>query len=155
MLLGSEPERTGRGTWRAGGLVVLFALLTGCMIAPDTDRPAISGRWEVAMTDSCAKLAGFLAMADLFNINPAPGERDFRVDIEAEMAKRCPDDVKPETPAIAFDFPTLACTDLRAFVAMADAMGTMAMLPRDQREIADKLIDDLDAEIEKRCPALE
>ena len=80
MLLGSEPERTGRGTWRAGGLVVLFALLTGCMIAPDTDRPAISGRWEVAMTDSCAKLAGFLAMADLFNINPAPGERDFRVD---------------------------------------------------------------------------
>jgi len=50
---------------------------------------------------------------------------------------------------------SIACTDLRAFVAMADVMGMMATLPRDQREVADKLIDDLDAEIEKRRPALE
>ena len=107
------------------------------------------------MTDSCAKLAGFLAIADLFDMHPPPGERDWRVDVEVEMAKRCPDDVKPEAPGIAFEFPTIACMDLRALVAMADAMGMMATLPRDQREIADKLIDDLDAEIEKRCPALE
>ena len=134
---------------------MLLVLLAGCTTAPTADRPTFSGGWEVAMTDSCGKLAGFLAMADLFDINAVPGERDFRVEIEAEMEKRCPDEVNPEALDIAFSIPTTACTDLRGLVAMADAFGMMATLPRDKREIADKLLDDLDAEIEKRCPALE
>ena len=71
------------------------------------------------------------------------------------MAKRCPDDVEPEALSIAFDFPTIACADLRSLVAMADAFGMMATLPADQRKVADKLIENLDAEVEKRCPALD
>ena len=106
------------------------------------------------MTDSCGKLAGSLVLADLFDIQAAPGLQDFIVEVEAEMDRRCPDDVKPERLDVAFNIPTVACADLRSLVAMAGAFG-LATLPREQRDLANKLVDDLDAEIEKRCPPLE
>ena len=140
--------------WRAGKLTTVFALLAACTTTPTDDRPVLSGSFEVNLTDSCGKLAGFLVMADLFDIQAAPGERDPVVEIEAEMDRRCPDDVKPEGLDVAFDIPTVACADLRGLVAMAGAFG-LATLPREQRDLAAKLVDDLDAEIEKRCPPLE
>lgn len=148
---------TTRRTGTLNILLLVVSLAGGCATVATDERPTISGTWVVAVDDSCGKLAGFLAMADLFDIeiDPAPGEPDLRAQIEAEMAKRCPDDVEPEALGIAFDFPTIACADLRGLVAMADAFGMMATLPRDQRKVADKLIDNLDAEIEKRCPALD
>ena len=136
--------------WRVGKLTTVFALLAACTITPTDDRPVLSGKFEVKMTDSCGKLAGFLALADLFDIQAALGEQDFVVEIEAEMDRRCPDDVKPEGLDVAFNIPTVACADLRGLVAMAGAFG-LATLPREQRDIA----NDLDAEIEQRCPPLD
>ena len=140
--------------WRAAKLTTVFALLAACTTTPTDDRAVLSGKFEVKMTDSCGKLAGSLVLIDLFDIQAAPGEQDFIVVIEAEMDRRCPDDVKPEGLDVAFNIPTVACADLRGLVAMADAFG-LATLPREQRDIADKLVDDLDDEIEKRCPPLE
>ena len=155
-------------TCRAGTLnrlVLLVALVGGCTTAPTIDQPAVVVRWEweVAFTDSCGKLAGVLGMVDLFDLRAAmpPGERDMHDEalakMEAEMEKRCPDDVKPDMQDLhlAISIPTIACAELRGLLATADAFEMMATLPRDKREIADKLMDDFEAEIEKRCPALD
>ena len=79
---------------------------------------------------------------------------EFTAQIRAEMARRCPEDVKPEALDTTISIPTVACADLRNLVAMANAFG-IATLPRDKREMAEELLDDLDLEIEKRCPALD
>ena len=155
----STTEKHTMVMWNVGKLALastLLALLAGCTSTPTADQGVVvSGRWEVRMTDSCAKLAGFLVLADLFDMKAPPGEPDFRVEARAEMDRRCADDVRPEAPEVAFSIPTAACADLRGFVAMAGAFGMMATLPREARDIADKLLDDMDAEIERRCPPLE
>lgn len=142
---------------RRAGKAAVLAALAGCTAAPPDDRPAFSWEWEVALTDSCEKLAGFLAMMDLFGtfgIDWGPDMVNATTEVQAEMERRCPDDVELETLDSTFSIPTVACADLRNLVAMVDAFG-MATLPRDKREIAEELLDDLDAEIEKRCPALD
>lgn len=150
------PE-TNMTTWRVGKLAMLLAMLPGCATAPTDDRPVFSWKWEVAMTDSCEKLAGLLATMDLLDMlgmDQGAGAVEVTAQVRAEMARRCPDDVEPEALDTTISIPTIACTDLRNLVAMANAFG-IATLPRDKREMAEELLDDLDSEIEKRCPPLD
>ena len=153
---GSVGKKMPKHAWRAGKFAML-AILAGCAAAPPDDRPAFSWKWEVALTDSCEELAGFLAMMDLFGIFGIDWGSDMvnaTTEVQAEMEKRCPDDIEPQALDSTFSIPTIACADLRNLVAMVDAFG-MATLPRDKRKIAEELLDDLDSEIEKRCPALD
>ena len=103
----SVGEKMHKHAWRAGKAAVL-AILAGCAAAPPDDRPTFSWKWEVALTDSCEELAGFLAMMDLFGIFGIDWGSDMvnaTTEVQAEMEKRCPDDVEPEALNSTFSIP--------------------------------------------------
>lgn len=121
----SVREKMRKHAWRARKAAVL-AILAGCTAAPPDDRPTFSWKWEIALTDSCEELAGFLAMMDLFGtfgIDWGPDMANATTEVHAEMEKRCPDDVEPEALDSTFSIQTIACADLRNLVIMVDAFG--------------------------------
>ena len=150
-------SRCRAGTLKLG---LLLALAGGCATAPSDDRHSVHVKWEVSLDDSCGKLAAALALTDLFEVRESMrrGEYDkVAASLEAELEKRCPDNVDVDLDGLepSIGVPVMACAELRGLVAMADAFGMMATLPQRKREIANKLMDAFESELEKRCPVLE
>ena len=141
-----------RPNGRAACIAALLALAGGCATVPAPEPDAVSVEWEVALTDPCGKLAGFLAMGELFGIRSPPGERDFTVEIGAEMERRCPGGTEPDALDLAVIIPESACAELHGLLELVGIFDVTVLLPSDRRRMADDLMADLEAEIESRCP---
>lgn len=138
------------------GLVALLVL--GCASGPTHPEHNLSASFEVSITDSCGKLAGFLGLVELSA--DLLGERFSASDSEQGLARireefesRCPDNAKPDLEDLeaAINIPTIACAELRSLMAMADAFGMASTSGQRQRAIVEELMASFDDELDRRC----
>ena len=129
------------------------ALAAGCATVPDPSRrDAVSFRWEVSLDDdSCGKLAGSLAMVELFRIEASPGEPDFTAEVTAELERRCPENTEPEAFDFAVVIPASACGELRELLEMAMLFDVSIFVARDRQNMVDELIASFEDELGRRC----
>ena len=118
----------------------------------------MSAQWafEVSITDSCGKLAGFLGLVDLFPQQPSESDGDSEqglAKIRAEFENRCPDNAKPDLDNLeaAIDIPTVACAELRSLMAMADTFGMVPTSGQRQQAIVEELMASFEDELDRRC----
>ena len=143
------------------GLVALL-VLAGCASGPARVEQNLSAQWafEVSITDSCGKLAGFLGMVelfdDLFPEQPSAIDGDSEqgfAKMRDEFENRCPDNAKPDLDNLeaAIDIPTVACAELRSLIAMADAFGMVPTSGQRQQAIVEELMASFEDELDRRC----
>ena len=146
---------------RTTGLVALL-VLAGCAAGPTRPEPTLSAHWafEVSITDSCGKLAGFLGLVELsadlfpeeFSASDSDSEKGL-AKIREEFESRCPDNAKPDLDnlAAAINIPTVACAELRSLIAMADAFGMVPTSGQTQQAIVEELMASFEDELDRRC----
>ena len=139
------------------GLVALM-FLAGCAAEQTRHEPTLSAQWafEVSITDSCGKLAGFLGLVDLFPQQPSERNGDSEqglAKIRAEFENRCPDNAKPDLDNLeaAINIPTVACAELRSLMAMADTFGMVPTSGQRQQAIVEELMASFEDELDRRC----
>jgi len=145
--------------FRTAGLVALL-VLAGCASGPTKPEPNLSASFEVSITDSCGKLAGFLGLVELsvelfperFSASDSDSERGL-AKIREEFENRCPDNAKPDLDNLeaAINIPTVACAELRSLMAMADAFGLVPTSGERQQAILEGLIASFEDELDQRC----
>jgi len=130
--------------------MVVALLASGCASVPrpQSEPVAVSVSWEVSPTDSCPKLAGFLAMVDLFGVGI---DRAYRDAITAELDGRCPGDTEPEALDLEVIVPASACGELAQLLTLASAFDVAGLVAPDRRRMVDDLLADLEDEIDRRC----
>lgn len=144
---------------RTVGLVALL-ILPGCAWAPTRPETSLSASFEVSITDSCGKLAGFLGLVELsaelfperFSASDGDSEQGL-AKIREEFENRCPDNAKPDLDNLeaAINIPTVACAELRSLMAMADAFGLVPTSGQRQRAIVEELMASFEDELDRRC----
>lgn len=106
-------------------------------------------------TDPCPNLATILAFHELLGYGGKPPNPDDEHlnRLKTELATRCPADIDPEPESLSLmiDFPAMACARLDAMMSMVSAFGGTNLLPRNQRVVADWLVDQLNAAMDQRC----
>ena len=143
-------------TTRRTPILIVALCLPGCATTEQPEQ-RIKVRLETPFefTDPCPKLATILAFTALFgNFGMSPNPDDEHLNrLKTELAARCPADVdpEPESVSVVIDFPVMACAQLDAMLSTLSVSGGTLVLPRDQRIVAEWLIDKLNAEIDRRC----
>ena len=135
----------------AAPLAVLL-VAGGCATAPAQQSNTVSVTWTVSPDDPCEKLAGSLALADLFDFKSPPDGPDFQESMTAELERRCPPDTQPEAFDITMYIPAGACGELRNLLEMALFFDMTVFVAPERRNMIDGLIAKLEDEVAKRCP---
>ena len=136
------------------GLVVAAAAafaLGGCTTTVDPELPTVSFKWSVSPKDPCGKLAGSLAIADLFDSQSPPEGPDFQEWAASELAERCPPDTQPEAFDFTVSISVAACNELAGWLEMVRFFDVTAFADPERRDMIDALIADLEGEVETRC----
>ena len=144
---------------RTAGLVALL-FLAGCASEPTRPETSLSASFEVSITDSCGKLAGFLGLVELsaehlpkqFSASDSDSEHGL-AKLRAEFENRCPDNAKPDLDSLeaAINVPTVACAELRSLIAMADAFGMVPTSGQRQQAVLEELMASFEDELVRRC----
>ena len=131
--------------------VACAAILAGaCASAPPDGESRISFQWEIyPETDPCGKLAGSLALIDILGIEMSD---EFSAGIIDQLESRCPEDTEPEAFDIDLIIPESTCADLRRMLELASAFNVTDLVAQNRQRMAGAIIDNLDREIERRCP---
>ena len=140
----------------AAAAISLAVIVGGCATAPHTEAGDGGDRiyvrnLEISFEhDSCGKLAGWLELFDLLDLD-LPQEVTDRID--DALAGRCPDDTEPEAFDLEIVIPSGACPHLHQQLVLAGAFDAVGLLQPNRRRMAAGFIDRLEDEYERQCPA--
>ena len=136
--------------------IALAAIAGGCATAPraeagDGGHRIYVRNLEISFEhDSCGKLAGWLELFDLLDLE-LPQEVTDRID--DALARRCPHDTEPEAFDLEIVIPPGACPHLHQQLVLAGVFDAVALLKPNRRRMAAGFIDRLEDEYERQCPA--
>ena len=129
------------------------AVLGACaVVPPSSSSDTFEVSWSVSLEhDSCAKLAGFAALNALFRVE---GTATLREKLSETINRRCPDfaELEPETLDLEITFSATSCDELNALLSMVAAFDAVAMLDPEEQRLAEDVIDQIEAEVDTRCP---
>ena len=131
--------------------VSVVSLLAGGCTAPDHSSNAVSVKWSVSPDDPCGKIAGAVALADLFNFQSPPDGPDFYDMMTSELEQRCPPDTQPEAFDLDVYIGTGACAEIQGLLDMALFFDVTVFVVPERRKMIDDLVAALEGEVEKRC----
>ena len=143
--------------WPAAALAITLTVIAGgCATTPrpeagDGDHRIYVRNLEISFEhDSCGKLAGWLELFDLLDLD-LPQEVTDRID--DALARRCPHDTEPEPFDLEIVIPPGACPLLHQQLVLAGAFDAVGLLQPNRRRMAAGFIDHLEDEYERQCSA--